>query len=130
MAKKLNILIVDDSEDDARLVEREVRRSGYDAVYERADTPGAMRDALQKEWDVVISDHRMPGFDSTDALALLGESGKDIPFIIVSGHIGEETAVAAMKAGADDYLRKENLPRLVPAIEREMAESARRRKRA
>src|SRR4030042_3043207 len=127
MAKKLNILIVDDTEDDVRLVEREIRRRGYDAVYERADTPEAMRDALQKEWDVVISDHQMPGFDSMAALALLGESGKDIPFIIVSGHIGEETAVAAMKAGADDYLRKDNLKRLVPAIEREMAEAAGRR---
>src|SRR5271157_5665426 len=101
MKRKINILAVEDSEDDLLLSMRELERAGYEPSYERVDTPEAMNASLSaKDWDVIISDHKMPHFDSFKALDILRESGKDIPFIIVSGTIGEETAVAAMKAGA------------------------------
>ena len=122
--KPLKLLLVEDSEDDAALLLLHLRQGGYKAQSERVDTPKAMRAALEREsWDLVISDYVMPQFSGLAALALLREQGADIPFIIVSGHIGEDTAVAAMKAGAHDYLMKDNLARLVPAVEREIAEA-------
>lgn len=130
MRKPLHILIVEDSADDTELLINELRRGDYEPVYERVESAAAMRAALaRKGWDIVISDHSVPQFDSHGALALLTESGLDIPFIIVSGTIGEEAAVHAMKAGANDYLVKGKLARLTPAIARELAEGEHRRAR-
>jgi PAS domain S-box-containing protein len=126
----LRVLLVEDSEDDARLVLRVLRRGGYDPVAERVDTEDALRAALARGgWDVVLSDHSMPKLTSHTALALAQETGNDLPFIIVSGSIGEAAVVAAMKAGAADYISKDNLSRLVPAIEREVREAGVRRER-
>ena len=134
MGVPLRVLLVEDYEDDALLLMRELRRGGYDPVYERVDTAGAMEAALdEREWDLVVADHSMPAFSSQAALELLrGKGYSDLPFIIVSGQIGEQVAVEAMKAGAQDYLMKGNLARLNTAIERELreAESRRERRRA
>ncbi len=130
MGTPLRVLIVEDSEDDALLVLRELRRGGYDPTHERVDTAAALAAALDRQaWDVVISDYSMPQFTGPAALALLKERGLDLPFMIVSGTIGEETAVAAMKAGAHDYLMKNSLQRLVPAVQRELREAEVRRER-
>ncbi len=130
MGMPLRVLIVEDSEDDKELALRELRRGGYDPVYERVDTSEAMGMALdQQTWDIIISDYTMPNFNARAALEVLKDRKLDIPFIIVSGTIGEETAVAAMKAGANDYLMKGNLARLVPAIERELRDAEVRRAR-
>ena len=131
MGVPLKVLLVEDSEDDALLLLRELRRGGYDAVHERVDTARAMEAALDgREWDLVISDHSMPAFSSSAALELLrGKGFGDLPFIIVSGQIGEQVAVEAMKAGAQDYLMKDNLARLNTAIERELREAEGRRER-
>lgn len=130
MNKPLRVLIVDDSEDDALLLVRKLKRDGFNPTFERVDTPEAMEDALSKNtWDIILSDYNMPRFDAFAALAILKKSGIDIPFIIVSGAIGEETAVAAMKAGAHDYIMKDNLARLVAAIERELGEAQIRHKK-
>jgi signal transduction histidine kinase len=126
----LRALIVEDSEDDALLVLRELRRGGYDVVSERVDTPAAMKAALAKEpWDLIIADYAMPQFSGLAALKMLQENGRDLPFIIVSGAIGEDVAVEAMRAGAHDYLIKGNLARLLPAVERELREAEVRRER-
>jgi two-component system, NarL family, sensor histidine kinase UhpB len=131
MGVPLKVLLVEDSEDDALLLLRELRRGGYDAVHERVDTAGAMEAALDgQEWDLVIADHSMPAFSSSAALELLrGKGFADLPFIIVSGQIGEQVAVEGMKAGAQDYLMKDNLTRLNTAIERELREAEGRRER-
>jgi diguanylate cyclase (GGDEF)-like protein/PAS domain S-box-containing protein len=130
VSKSLRVLIVEDSESDSVLLQRELRRAGYDIAYDRVDTAPAMREALGRcEWDVVLSDYSMPGFGALEALEILHESGLDLPFIIVSGAVGEDTAVAAMRAGAHDYIMKGNLARLPPAIERELREVAVRRQR-
>jgi two-component system, NarL family, sensor histidine kinase UhpB len=133
MGISLRVLLIEDNVDDAELVLRTLQRGGYDPVSERVDTPLAMDAALDRQrWDVVISDYVMPKFSAPAALAILTSTGMDVPFIIVSGAIGEETAVAAMRAGAHDYISKSNLTRLVPAVNRELreAESRRERKRA
>jgi len=128
--KPLHILIVEDSEDDTLLLLRELRRGGYDPVYKRVETSGAMREALeQQSWDIVISDYVLPQFSGLTALKMLKQSGLDLPFIIVSGNIGESIAVHAMKAGAHDYILKGNLTRLVPVVERELREATVRRER-
>ena len=128
MSIPLRVLIVEDSEDDTLLLVRELRHGGYDPTYQRVETPEAMRAALEAQtWDIVISDHTMPHFSGPAALALLQASGLDLPFILVSGTIGEETAVAAMKAGAHDYIMKGNPARLIPAVERELREAEVRR---
>src|SRR5215213_8227517 len=131
MSVALKVLLVEDSEDDALLLVRMLRRGGYDPAWERVDTPAAMEAALDGgSWDLIISDHSMPAFSSLAALRLLRRKGfVDLPFIIVSGQIGEDTAVAAMKAGAHDYLMKDNLARLNSAIERELREADVRRER-
>src|SRR5919107_4457693 len=131
MGVDLKVLLVEDSEDDALLLVRELRRGGYDPTWERVDTPASMGAALDgRGWDLVISDHSMPNFSSSAALGLLRSKGfVDLPFIIVSGQIGEDAAVAAMKAGAHDYLMKDNLTRLNSAIERELREADVRRER-
>src|ERR687897_87954 len=131
MGVDLRVLLVEDSEDDALLLLRTLRRGGYDPTWERVDTPEDMEAALDgRGWDLVISDHSMPAFSSSAALGLLRSKGfVDLPFIIVSGQIGEDAAVAAMKAGAHDYIMKGNLARLNTAIERELREAEVRRER-
>lgn len=130
MDSDLRVLIVEDSEDDMLLMIRELRRGGYTLDYERVDTPAAMEAALDRQpWDIAIADYTLPAFSAPDALKLLQRRKLDLPFIIVSGTIGEEIAVAAMKAGAHDYLIKGNLTRLVPAVERELREARERQKR-
>jgi PAS domain S-box-containing protein len=131
--KHLQLLVVEDSEDDAQLVIRELRRGGYEVEYERVETAHGMETALASQsWDLVICDYSMPTFSAPRALQILKDADIDIPFIIVSGTIGEETAVAALKAGAHDFLIKGSLPRLLPAVQREMqdAETRRERRRA
>src|SRR3990172_5785074 len=119
MNQPLRVLIVEDSADDALLVLRELRRGGYNVTWERVETAETMRAALTRQpWEIVISDYSMPHFSGPAALELLRASGLDLPLILVSGTVGEELAVAAMKAGANDYLMKGNLARLVPAHQR------------
>lgn len=130
MSTPLSVLIVEDSEDDALLLLRELSKGGYDPTFERVETPEAMSAALDKQnWDIVLSDYSMPNFSVPAALTLLNEKGLDLPLIVVSGKIGEDTAVEMMKAGALDYIMKDNLARLVPAIKRELYEADVRRKR-
>jgi signal transduction histidine kinase len=122
--KVLRVLIADDSENDVLLLLRELRKAGYEPVYERVSTAPTMKAALERQaWDIVISDYEMPHFGGFEALQLLKESGHDLPFILVSAVVSEETAVAAMKAGAHDYIMKRKLARLGPAIERELREA-------
>jgi two-component system cell cycle sensor histidine kinase/response regulator CckA len=124
MSRTLRVLCIEDSERDVELLQRHLSRAGYDLISDRVETPDAMKDALTtKEWDVILCDYSMPHFSALAALALLKEVGLDIPFIIISGTIGEEVAVGAMRAGAQDYLMKDNLVRLAAAIERQMHES-------
>lgn len=128
MLKPLSVLIVEDSESDAQLAVRLFGKAGYQVTSLRVETRGAMAAALAHgAWDSVIADHSMPEFDAFAALETLQSTGLDIPFIVVSGHIGEETAVALMKAGAADYVKKDNLGRLTAAVERELREAATRR---
>ncbi len=128
MAKPLAVLIVEDSDSDAQLILRLLDKAGYSVTYEQVDTSDGMRAALEKQtWDIVISDYSLPQFNAPAALKLLHDRGPDIPFLVVSGTIGEETAVAMMKSGAHDYLVKGNLIRLVPAIERELDQARVRR---
>jgi PAS domain S-box-containing protein len=130
MLKSLHVLIIEDSEDDALLLIRELQRGGFEPVYERVETREAMHEAIRnREWDIVISDYVMPRLNGLDALEEIRRSGLDLPFIIVTGNIGEDIAVSAMKAGAHDYLIKGNLRRLVPAVERELREAEMRRAR-
>src|SRR5712692_8376534 len=130
MGGELRVLIVEDSEDDALLLVDELERGGYQVAYQRVDTAEAMRRALHDEcWDLVISDYSMPRLNALAALTLHKDAGLDLPFIIVSGTIGEETAVAMMKAGAHDYIMKSNLTRFLPAVERELRDTEVRRAR-
>ncbi|MCK6589034.1 MAG: hybrid sensor histidine kinase/response regulator [Polyangiaceae bacterium] len=123
----LRVLIVEDSEDDAELLVQELRRAGYDVKYERVEDAEAMAAALDREpWDVVISDWTVPSFGALPALKVLQEKDMDVPFIIMSGTIGEEMAVEAMRAGAHDMILKDRRARLIPAVEREVAEARRR----
>ncbi len=124
MGTALHLLFVEDSEDDTQLILHELRRRGYDPAFKRIETPEDMRTALTEHtWDIILCDYVMPHFSGLAALKLFKESGLDLPFIIVSGRIGEEVAVDAMRAGAHDYILKHNLTRLVPAIERELREA-------
>ncbi len=128
MTAPLRVLIVEDSEADAELLVRELRRGGYAPECERVETPEGLDLALARQtWDLIVSDYAMPRFDGLQALKLVQEKGLDIPFIIVSGSIGEDVAVAAMKAGAHDYIMKNNMARLLPAIARELREADVRR---
>jgi phosphoserine phosphatase RsbU/P len=121
--KPLRVLMVEDSEDDALLVGLELRRGGYAAEVRRVESPEALRAALAEPWDVVVSDYALPGFDGLAALRMVRELS-ELPFVLVSGTIGEERAVEALKSGAGDFVPKQNLSRLVPAIEREMRDAA------
>jgi signal transduction histidine kinase len=124
--KTIRLLLVEDSPDDAELLLLELKRNGYDVVHERVETERDMRAALERaQWDAIIADFAMPAFSAPAALEILKETGLDLPFIIVSGTMGEEAAVAAMRSGAHDYVLKgESVVRLCPAIERELRESA------
>jgi formate hydrogenlyase transcriptional activator len=130
MNGQLNMLIIEDSERDFDLIVREFRQAGHAPQVERVQTAGEMADALLSHpWDVIISDHSLPQFNATQALHVLKEAGLDIPFVIVSGMIGEERAVDLMKAGATDYVSKQNLARLIPVVERELRDAADRLER-
>lgn len=130
MAKPLRVLIAEDNEADAELLLRRLRRGGYEVAHRRVDTPEDLGDALDRQsWDVVLSDYTMPRFEAPEALKVFQARGLDIPFIIVSGAVGEETAVAAMKAGAADFVRKDNLSKLDAVIERALRDAAERRQR-
>src|SRR5258708_2372613 len=130
MSKTLRVLNVEDSERDVSLLTRFLSRSGSEVISDRVDTAEAMTLALEsREWDVVLCDYTMPNFNALAALALMKEMKKDIPFIIISGYVGEAMAVEAMRAGAHDYLMKDNLARLRPTIDRELQEAGNRRAR-
>src|SRR5713226_6045912 len=130
MGVPLCVLIVEDSEDDAVMVLRELKQAGYDVDFARVDSSEALKASLAvRRWDLVISDFSMPRFSGTDALKLVRATGSEAPFIFVSGTMGEDAAVAALKDGAQDYLVKTNLKRLVPAVQRELREAEERRER-
>src|SRR5215213_6064406 len=130
MKTLLRVLVVEDSSDDTELILREIRRAGYTIDHERVETKAGMQAALSHHpWDIILSDYSMPRFSAMAALATLNESGLDIPFLVVSGTIGEETAVEALKGGANDFLVKAKLARLIPAIERELRDAETRRSR-
>jgi serine phosphatase RsbU (regulator of sigma subunit) len=124
MSNSLHVLIVEDSELDAKVLEGLLRVGGYEVTARRVETAEQMNDALNTGlFDVILADYNLPEFNAPDALGLLNKSGRDLPFIVISGGIGEETAVRIMKSGAHDYLMKGNLARLVPAVERELREA-------
>jgi PAS domain S-box-containing protein len=126
----IHLLLVDDSDDDALLIQRQFRRVGVDVTAERVETAAGLTAALRRRLpDVVICDYNMPAFSAEEALEQIRADGLDVPFILVSGEVGEETAAALMKAGAHDFLLKDRLARLVPAVERELREAAARRER-
>jgi PleD family two-component response regulator len=117
------VLIVEDQDDDALMLLRVLQCAGYDLTFDRVDTAKALEAALDRQtWDIIIADYTLPKFNGLAALVHVKERGLDLPFIIVSGTSGEDIAVAAMKAGAHDYIMKNNLARLIPAVERELRE--------
>lgn len=120
MSKLIKVLIVEDSEDDIQLLLRELKKGGYKPTHKRVETATAMKKALKEHWDIILSDYKMPKFSGPEALKVLQASKLDIPFIIVSGSIGEEAAVDTLKEGTHDFITKMNLSRLIPAIEREL----------
>lgn len=131
MGRPLRALLVEDVERDAILLVRELERGGFEVSYERVETAAGLAAALDRQaWDIVVSDYTMPRFGAPEALALVKERRLDLPFIIVSGAVEEETAVGAIRAGAHDFMAKGHLARLVPAIERELQEAASRAERA
>ena len=126
----VRVLIIDDSDDDALLIAAHLRRGGIELTYERAETPGAVAAALTaRAPDIVICDYSLPAFSVQEALKLLHDSGLDASFILVSGAVGEETAAALMKAGVDDFILKDRMSRLVPAVKRELRDAQVRRQR-
>ncbi len=130
MSLPLRVLFVEDRESDVELLTLELRRGGYDPVHERVDTPEAFGAALDRHcWDIILCDYRMPHFSAPAALALFKEKKVDLPFVVISGTVGEETAVEALRAGAHDFMTKDKLARLLPAIDRELREAASRAER-
>jgi PAS domain S-box-containing protein len=128
MGNPLAVLIVEDSDSDAQLIVRLLKKAGYEITFQVVETAAQMRAALaQSQWDIVISDYSLPQFDGPAALRLLQATGLDLPFIAVSGMMGEAAAVAMMQAGAHDYLMKDNLVRLAPAVKRELTQAEVRR---
>jgi PAS domain S-box-containing protein len=128
MSKPLRLLQIEDSESDADIIVRLLMQAGFEVFCQRVEDAEGLRHALKDpNWDVVIADYYLPGFDAPGALRILQECGRDIPCIVVSGKMGEDTAVEMMKSGAHDYLTKNHLTRLAPAVERELAEAAARR---
>src|SRR5882672_9710414 len=127
MNELLRVLIVEDSEFDAKIMVTLLRKGGYEVTFERVENAETLRAALKSQpWQLILADYNLPSFNAPAALEVLKESGLDLPFIIVSGGIGEDIAVACMKAGAHDYLMKGNLHRLAPAVDRELREAANR----
>ena len=119
----LRVLIIEDSEEDTDLLVMELRRGGFSPLYQRVDTAASLASALDHaKWDVIISDYSMPRFTLAEALAMLKTRQIDVPFLVVSATIVDEQAVAAMKAGAHDFVMKDRLARLAPAIRRELRE--------
>ena len=130
MATVLKILVIEDSEEDTLLLIRELTKAGYSVEFEQTYSAETLAAALEKGgWDVVCSDFTLPGFSGTAALTQVRKHDAEVPFIFTSGTIGEDTAVAAMRTGADDYVMKNNLKRLVPAVERALREVSARRAR-
>jgi PAS domain S-box-containing protein len=130
MNQTIHLLLIEDSADDAELILREVRKGGFDVVATRIEAAAELTAALEQGgWDLILADYSIPGFSGLTALEILTESGLDLPFIIVSGAIGEETAVQLMRAGAKDCVRKEKLARLVPVLRRELSDAASRKER-
>jgi DNA-binding NtrC family response regulator len=130
MSKPLRVLQIEDSDSDSELLLLLLMQAGYEVCCTRVEDAEELRHALKDPaWDVVIADYHLPSFDAPKALKILRESGREIPCIVVSGKMGEEVAVEVMKCGADDYLVKSNLPRLIPALERELSERSRRREK-
>jgi CheY-like chemotaxis protein len=130
MAISLRVLLIEDSPDDALLLERELERGGFSPSIQRVETEAAIRAALETwEWDVVICDYSLPQIGGLKALCIYRQMGPDMPFIIVSGAIGEEIAVRMMKSGAHDYVMKDNLARLATAVRRELDSAQERRAR-
>jgi DNA-binding NtrC family response regulator len=124
MSRPLKLVIIEDSPDDTELLLRELKASGFEPEHERVEEAGSLIAALaRRSWDLVISDWSMPRLRGRDALAIVRAAQPDLPFIIVSGTVGEHNAVEAMRAGAQDYVLKGNLSRLPPAVERELRES-------
>jgi hypothetical protein len=122
--QRINVLMVEDSEDDTRLLLKELRRAGYDVTHERVETKEAMLQALARQpWDLILADYTLPQFSGLKALQVFRESGLDIPFILVSGTVSEQAAIDIMRAGAHDFIIKDKLGRLVPAIQRELQEA-------
>jgi two-component system cell cycle sensor histidine kinase/response regulator CckA len=129
--RDLRLLMVEDTDDDAIILLHELRRAGYRPIHRQVTNESEFRDALATgDWDIVLADYRLPGFSGVEALRIVRAEGRDLPFLVVSGSIGEELAVEAMRAGAQDYVMKGNLARLMPAIDRELAEAAMRRERS
>ncbi len=130
MKTPIRALIVEDSEPDMKLLLRELRQGDYDVTHERVETAAALCEALERErWDVIFCDFSLPNFSGLAALHIVRELGIDVPFIFVSGKMGEDVAVEAMKSGAHDYVMKNNLARLVPAVQRELREAVERDRR-
>ena len=130
MDNALHVLIVEDSENDTALIMRQLEKAKYAVTFQRVDRPEEMQTALSRaSWDIILSDYNMPQFDALSALKLLLKSGQDIPFVVVSGTIGEETAVELMRAGAHDYLMKDKLTRLAPVVKREILDARARAER-
>jgi len=129
MATALRLLIVEDSEDDAALLVLLLRQAGYEINSERVDSASGLAQALNKKWDIIVSDHSMPHFSGTEALKMVRARDPEVPFVFVSGTIGEEVATDAMRVGAQDYVMKTNLKRLVPAVQRELRDAEDRRER-
>ncbi|MGC1414510.1 MAG: response regulator [Candidatus Acidiferrum sp.] len=125
----MRLLIVEDSEDDAALLLLLLRQAGFEINSERVDSAGALARALNENWDIIISDHSMPHFSGTEALKTVRARDADVPFIFVSGTIGEDVATDAMRTGAQDYVMKTNLKRLVPAVQRELRDAGERKER-
>jgi signal transduction histidine kinase len=124
MRRILRVLVVEDSDNDTQLILSELRRGGYVIDYERVETRSAMQAALVRgHWDIILCDYAMPQFSAMDALMTLKASGLDIPVIVISGAVGEETAVTTLKAGAHDFILKGRFARLIPAIERELQDA-------
>ena len=130
MNRPLRVLVIEDVESDALLLLHELKRGGFDVTFERVETAGAMIAALeQRRWDVVISDYSLPHFSALVALALVKERKLEVPFIVVSGTVSEDTAVEAMRAGAHDFMAKGKFARLIPAIDRELRDAGLRAER-
>ena len=125
MENLLRVLIIEDAPDDARLIALELERGGYQVQFQRVDSAETLHEALDATpWDLIISDYQIPGFSGMQALQIVREKGVDKPFLMLSGKVGEEAAAAAVRAGADDFLLKKNLSRLVSVVKREIAEAA------